>query len=253
MANERSSGVQVALKLVRMTQARTCLKEWFVSKLLRSAGVANIVYTAENVFVLSRREAPYVVTDALKTAGPVQYYVCLLQEFMSGGTLEGLAEDGRLSPEMMFEALEDVAWTLALMHANGVQHKDVKPENVLVEMSGETLLHAKLCDFGSAEVGHNPSAEADDIRRFGVMLFCLATGESWTKNRLLREKHGPLVSRLREASCTSSSDTIRRLPEVLGYILDSSPSMEQVAALMGELSAELRTSFHPGPYSAWSM
>merc|ERR1712012_827759 len=105
----------------------------------------------------------------------------------NGGTLEGLAKDGQLTPPMMFQALHEVAQTLAIMHSQGVQHRDVKPENVLVSMEGGTITAAKLCDFGSAEIGDRPQSRADDVRRFGVMLFSVAMGEPWTENRLIHE------------------------------------------------------------------
>merc|ERR1711959_612777 len=116
---------------------------------------------------------------------------------------------------MMFQALEDVASTLAAMHERNVQHRDVKPENVLVEMQQGKLVAAKLCDFGSAEIGDNAAGRADDVRRFGVTMFSLATGESWTKQRLIHEKHDQLISRLRAAVDGTSNKAFRSLPDVL--------------------------------------
>lgn len=100
----------------------------------------------------------------------------------------------------------------------------------------ETVVAAKLCDFGSAMVGDDPSSCADDIRRFGVTLFSVATGEGWTKNRLIREKHENLVGRLSEAVEGSNDPTLKMLPEVLEKILSGSMPMKEIADLVGQMA-----------------
>merc|ERR1712193_476537 len=108
---------------------------------------------------------------------------------MNGGTLEQLAEEKSFMPKQLFSALHDVASTLEKMHMHNIQHRDVKPENVLIQMEGSDVVAAKLRDFGSAEIGNIPENRADDVRRFGITLFSLVTGEGWTKMRLIHEKH----------------------------------------------------------------
>lgn len=237
LARDKESGTDVALKLIRMTQAPLGVKEWYVSKILLQKEVPNVVTTFSTVCVLPRSQAPTVVFEQLENAGPCPYYMCMIQELMPWGTLEDLAEEGELSPEIIFRAMEDVAAGLAGMHAVNVQHKDVKPENIMLEMDGDVVVAAKLCDFGSAQIGNNPAARADDIRRFGVTLFSVVTGEMWTKNRLIHEKHDALVSRLAESVADSKDPQIKRLPKVLKQILDGDMDMKQVASLMGELEA----------------
>lgn len=233
LVENKASGARSAMKLIRMTQALSGVREWYISKLLRNVGVSNIVFTGEQVCVIARNEAPEIIAAELRDAGPVPYYMCLMQDFMNGGTLESLVDDGRLTPKMMFKALGDVATTLSLMHESKVHHKDIKPENVLVEMHGKELTAAKLCDFGSAEIG-DAAGRADDIRRFGVTLFSVATGEGWTKNRLIREKHENLIARLADA-VSGSSGVLAQLPDVLQQILSGCMRMKEIAGLMSEL------------------
>mmetsp|Transcript_107823 Transcript_107823/g.196275 ORF Transcript_107823/g.196275 Transcript_107823/m.196275 type:complete len:550 (+) Transcript_107823:59-1708(+) len=239
LASDKESGVKVALKLIRMTQARTGVREWYISKKLMEAGVQNVVYTFDSVFVLDREECPPVVDEQLRSAGPVPFYMCMVQDCMPWGTLEDLANDGELSPGIMFQALYDVASTLAEMHANRVQHKDVKPENIMLQMEGDVIVAAKLCDLGSSEVGENPKGCADDVRRFGVTMFSVATGEGWTKNKLIRANHDDLVARLGESVANSSDKNLRMLPDILKHILQgggTGTTMREVADIMKELS-----------------
>merc|ERR1712129_4735 len=100
----------------------------------------------------------------------------------------------------------------------------------------DTIVEAKLCDFGSAQIGDDPKSCADDIRRFGVTLFSVATGAGWTQNRLIHETHENLVSQLADAVKDSDDPTLQRLPDVLDQILSGSMQMKEVAALMEEFA-----------------
>lgn len=238
LAESKATGKRSAMKLIRMTQARSGIKEWYCSKVLRALGYeSGVVLSQDTVRVVDKREAPPVIQEQLENAGPVKFFLCLIQELMPWGTLEDLAKEGELSPEIMFKCLEDVAQTLAVMHENGLQHRDVKPENIMLQMDDdETVVAAKLCDFGSAQVGNDAASCRDDIRRFGVTLFSVATGEGWTKNRLIREDHGALVTRLSAAVEGSSDATMKKLPGVLERILSGSMKMADVSTVMSELA-----------------
>src|SRR5690349_20424988 len=68
-------------------------------------------------------------------------------EFVDGENLKELVE--RRGPLPVREAIEitlQVARALAFAHANGLVHRDVKPQNVLVPEAGQ----AKVTDFGIA-------------------------------------------------------------------------------------------------------
>jgi len=239
LAEVLEGGDKVALKLIRMTQARSGMKEWYMSKLLSRHEVPHIVSTFETVRVMPKFSAPPVVAEQLVDAGPVPYYMCIMQEFMNGGTLEGLAQEGRLDYCTMLSALEDVSKGLAAMHEIKIQHRDVKPENVMLEVQNGHVVVAKLCDFGQAEfgLGHRASAAGrkDDTRRYGVTLFSVASGEGWTKNRLIREPHDQLVARLRDSVAGTSQVTQQRLPELLEMILAGDQGMGEISHAIGDL------------------
>ena len=69
--------------------------------------------------------------------------------FVEGESLADRVRDrGPLPPDDAVPILRDVAWALAYAHARGVIHRDVKPENILLERATQRTL---VTDFGIAQ------------------------------------------------------------------------------------------------------
>src|SRR5947208_1909533 len=69
--------------------------------------------------------------------------------YIEGETLtERVRQRGPLPPSEASRMLRDVAWALAYAHGQGVIHRDVKPDNILLENGGRVL----VADFGIASV-----------------------------------------------------------------------------------------------------
>jgi len=77
-------------------------------------------------------------------------FVFYAMAFIDGETLaHRVATRGPFAPGEATRLLREVAWALAYAHAQGVIHRDVKPENILLEgASGRAL----VADFGIARV-----------------------------------------------------------------------------------------------------
>jgi serine/threonine protein kinase, bacterial len=72
-------------------------------------------------------------------------YPFLVMELVEGGTLrELLRERGPMPPHAVAAVLAPICAGLAVAHAAGLVHRDVKPENVLISDDGEV----KIADFG---------------------------------------------------------------------------------------------------------
>ena len=95
------------------------------------------------------------------TAGPFLYYV---MPFVTGETLSSrLAREGPLPVNDAIRIAREVAEALACAHSEGVIHRDVKPQNIL--LSGG---HAVLADFGvAAAVAASTSA---NLTSSGIVL-----------------------------------------------------------------------------------
>src|SRR2546422_4554424 len=76
-------------------------------------------------------------------------FVFFAMSYIEGETLtERVRRRGPLAPSEASRVLRDVAWALAYAHGQGVIHRDVKPDNILLESGGRVL----VADFGIASV-----------------------------------------------------------------------------------------------------
>ena len=74
--------------------------------------------------------------------------VFFVMGFVDGETLRDRVERaGPLPPRLAMKLLQEVAWALGYAHQRGVIHRDVKPDNVMIERATERAL---VTDFGIA-------------------------------------------------------------------------------------------------------
>ncbi|HXM37108.1 MAG TPA: serine/threonine-protein kinase [Gemmatimonadales bacterium] len=77
-------------------------------------------------------------------------FVFFAMAYVDGETLtERVRRRGPMAPSEGARVLRDVAWALAYAHGQGVIHRDVKPDNILLEQATGRVL---VADFGIAGV-----------------------------------------------------------------------------------------------------
>jgi len=90
---------------------------------------------------------------AVYSAGEADGLLYFVMELVPGESLrELLAREGKVAPERAEKILHELAMALDYAHANGIVHRDVKPENILLDR--ETG-RAMLTDFGVARALEN--------------------------------------------------------------------------------------------------
>jgi hypothetical protein len=107
----------------------------------------------------ARLEHPNIVT--VYEAGESEDGLFLALRLVEGTDLRRLIESRELSPQRALRILEQVAAALDAAHDHGLVHRDVKPQNVLVDGRD----HAFLADFGLTK-----SDEAGGLTRTGTYL-----------------------------------------------------------------------------------
>lgn len=116
-------------------------REWFIreARLAASLNHPNIVQTY-----------------ALREHGDALF---LIMEYLPGGDLRELVEQrGPLDRTLFLRVAANICHALETLHARGVIHRDVKPENILVDDEGRF----KLTDFGLAHMRAASTSGAND-------------------------------------------------------------------------------------------
>jgi hypothetical protein len=86
-----------------------------------------------------------VPIHAVEEHGPLVFFV---MGFVDGDTLrERVERGGPLAPRLAMKLLQEVAWALGYAHQRGVIHRDIKPDNIMIERATD---RAMVTDFGIA-------------------------------------------------------------------------------------------------------
>ncbi|MEO8576502.1 MAG: serine/threonine-protein kinase [Gemmatimonadales bacterium] len=124
----------VAIKVLPMHLARlSTARDRFVQEARTAAGLSH----------------PHVVP--IHRVGEADGFVFFVMSYIEGETLgERLRAQGPLPPANAARVMREVAWALAYAHGRGIIHRDIKPDNILLEVGTG---RAMVTDFGIAHGG----------------------------------------------------------------------------------------------------
>ena len=83
----------------------------------------------------------------------------LVMEYVQGKTLKTVIQErGRLNPALAGQITIRILSALEHAHRNGIVHRDIKPQNILVHADG----HIKVADFGIARIANSSTLTKGD-------------------------------------------------------------------------------------------
>jgi serine/threonine-protein kinase len=184
------------------------------------------------------------------------YEPYVVMDLVAGAPLRSLIERERLSVTRAIDIVRQVLAGLAHAHAQGITHRDIKPDNIMIDSSPEFGDHVQILDFGLAKMREGATgfvvgtpdymapeqtlAQAVDARTdvyaVGVMLFEMLTG-----TKPFRADNAPEVMRMHREQPP---------PELHARVLEANYSAEieaVVARALAKVPAERSTRiYRPG-------
>ncbi|XP_068198106.1 serine/threonine-protein kinase PAK 6b isoform X2 [Antennarius striatus] len=124
IARERHTGRQVAVKMMDLRKQQR-------RELLFNEVVIMRDYRHQNVVEMYR-------------SAQVEEELWVIMEYLQGGALTHIVSETRLNEEQIATVCEGVLRALAYLHAQGVIHRDIKSDSILLTLDGRI----KLSDFG---------------------------------------------------------------------------------------------------------
>ena len=193
--------------------------------------------------------------------------IFIAMEYVEGQTLKELISSCRLPIPQVFEIATQIVCGLAAAHAKGIIHRDVKPQNILVDIEGRV----KILDFGLAKLAGGQADltrtgttmgtvpymspeqalggiidQRTDIWSFGVMLYEMLSGQRPFKGdydqaviyAILNENPEPL-----EKQCLQGAEELCAL---VGRCLEKKVEAryQDAGALLADLRHERKTPYH---------
>lgn len=101
--------------------------------------------------LIASLEHPAIVP--IYDAGEVNEQPYFVMRFMNGGSLSDVIEKGPIPIDDTARTIERIAQGLAYAHRKGVIHRDLKPDNILFDETGEPF----ISDFGVAKLTESTS------------------------------------------------------------------------------------------------
>ncbi|KAH7887614.1 RIM15, signal transduction response regulator [Phlebopus sp. FC_14] len=103
---------------------------------------------AERMILMKQAESPFVAKLYFTFQSKENLY--LVMEYLNGGDCAALIKSlGSLPEEWTRQYIAEVVLGLEYLHQRGVVHRDLKPDNLLIDQHG----HLKLTDFGLSRIG----------------------------------------------------------------------------------------------------
>lgn len=134
LAKKKATGAYYAIKVLKKAD------------MIAKNQITNV--KAERMILMKQADSPFVAKLYYTFQSKDNLY--LVMEYLNGGDCAALIKSlGSLPEEWTKNYIAEVVLGLDYLHQRGVVHRDLKPDNLLIDQHG----HLKLTDFGLSRIG----------------------------------------------------------------------------------------------------
>ena len=156
----------------------------------------------------------------------------ILEEYINGVTVAEILESGRYNYSGAKKVIRSVCAALEILHKRGFVHRDVKPENIIVDTSGrivlidfnvsrqvssasrDTVIMGTVGYASPEQLGISQSDARTDIYALGVLLNVMLTGKH-PSEALARGRAGNIVRKCTSVNPDDRYRSVTKLSEIL--------------------------------------
>ena len=194
----------------------------------------SFVGTGEVYYILRKFNHPNIsqIYDVIRDNDKI----IVLEEFINGETISEYLESDLFSPDGVVKIISSLCDALDFLHSHKIIHKDIKPENVMIDNSG----NVKLIDFDSSRVykpfksndtvfmgtigyappeqyGMNCTDERSDIYALGVLMNVMLTGKV-PESKLYDGKFRKIIEKCTQTVPNNRYQNVKQIKRVLKLI-----------------------------------
>ncbi len=93
----------------------------------------------------------------------------IVMELLQGATLAQMLAGGKLTAVRAVQIVLPIIDALAGMHARGIVHRDVKPDNLFISLEDRTTVQPKILDFGIAKLNES-HGKGGNLNEHGMLV-----------------------------------------------------------------------------------
>ena len=168
--------------------------------------------------------------------------VYLVMEFVDGPSLVDFLKQGKLTPEEVRTLRDRLASGLATAHETGVIHRDMSPDNIILE--GGNLKDAKIIDFGIAKLADPEQATIIGDEFAGKLSYVSPEQLGMFGGAVDARSDIYSLGLILAAAATGSRLNMGDSPMA---VLEARKSVPDLSAVPEELRDELATMLRPDP------